>query len=72
MKVVRKTLKITYLNTSKSLKIPLIATQEVFYLRKKCTKLMMRLTCIGDKKLIEDKNRFKLSDQHYFKKHEEL
>ena len=30
------------------------------------------LTCIGDKKLIEDKNRFKYSNQHYFKNHEEL
>ena len=31
------------------------------------------LTCIGDKKLIEDKNRFKYSNQYYFfKKHEEL
>ena len=60
------------LNTSKSLNIPIIATQEVFYLKEEMHEAHDALTCIGDKKLIEDKNRFKYSNQHYFKKHEEL
>ena len=30
------------------------------------------LKCIGEKNFIDDKNRFKLSDQHYLKKMNEL
>ena len=60
------------LNYSKILKIPLIATQEVFYLNDNMSEAHDALTCIGEKNFIDDKNRFKYSDQHYLKKEEEL
>ncbi len=60
------------LNNSKSLGIPLIATQEVFYLDKNMHEAHDALTCIGEKNFVDDKNRFKLSNQHFLKTHEEL
>ena len=30
------------------------------------------LRCIGEKSFIDDKNRFKLSDQHFLKKQDEI
>ena len=63
----------TYLlNYSKTLEIPLIATQEVFYLHKEMYEAHDALTCIGEKQFIDDKNRFKYSNQHFFKKKEDL
>ena len=32
----------------------------------------MRLTCIGTKTYVNEKNRIKYSDQHYFKSDEEM
>ena len=60
------------LNYSKALEIPLIATQEVFYLSGDMHEAHDALTCIGEKKFIDDKNRFKFSNQHFLKKNEEL
>ena len=60
------------LNYSKVLGIPLIATQEVFYLKDDMYEAHDALTCIGEKNFIDDKNRFKYSNQHYFKNNEEL
>ncbi len=60
------------LKSSKELEIPLIATQEVFYLDKEMFEAHDALKCIGEKNFIEDKNRFRYSNQHYLKKHEEL
>ena len=60
------------LNNSKSLGIPLIASQEVFYLDEEMYEAHDALKCIGEKNFIEDKNRFKYSNQHYLKKSEEL
>jgi DNA polymerase III subunit alpha len=60
------------LNCSKTLDIPLIATQEVFYLNNDMYEAHDALTCIGKKNFIDDNNRFKFSDQHYLKKNEEL
>ena len=56
------------LNNSKSLNIPLIATQEVFYLNEEMYEAHDALKCIGEKNFIDDKNRFKYSNQHYLKK----
>ena len=53
------------LNCSKSLNIPLIATQEVFYLNKEMYEAHDALRCIGEKKFVDDENRFKLSNQHF-------
>jgi len=60
------------LNISKLLKIPLIATQEVFYLNNNMYEAHDALMCIGEKNYIDDKNRFKYSDQHYFKNDAEI
>jgi DNA polymerase III subunit alpha len=60
------------LNCSKTLDIPLIATQEVFYLKNDMHEAHDALTCIGEKNFIDDKNRFRYSNQHYLKKSEEL
>jgi len=60
------------LNISKSLQLPLIATQEVFYLNEDMFEAHDALICIGEKNFVDDKNRFRYSNQHYFKSHEEL
>ncbi len=60
------------LKKSKSMDIPLIATQEVFYLNKEMHEAHDALRCIGEKNFIEDKNRFKLSNQHFLKRNSDL
>jgi DNA polymerase-3 subunit alpha len=60
------------LNISKSLQLPLIATQEVFYLNEDMYEAHDALICIGEKNFIDDKNRFKYNNQHYFKSQEKL
>ena len=55
------------LKSSKFLNIPLIATQEVYYLNQDMYEAHDALKCIGEKKFLDDKSRFKLSDQHYLK-----
>ena len=60
------------LNLSKSLQIPLIATQEIFYLDENMYEAHDALICIGEKNFVDDKNRFRYSNQHYFKSQEEL
>ena len=60
------------LNISKSLQLPLIATQEIFYLNKEMYEAHDALVCIGEKKFVDDKDRFRYSNQHYFKSQEEI
>ena len=60
------------LNISKKLKLPLIATQEIFYFSQDMYEAHDALVCIGEKNFIEDKNRFRYNNQHYFKSHEDL
>ena len=60
------------LKYSKSLNVPLIATQEVFYLEQEMYEAHDALKCIGEKSFVDDKNRFKLSNEHYFKKIDDL
>ncbi len=60
------------LNNSKILNVPLIATQEVFYIDEEMYEAHDALRCIGEKNFVDDKNRFKLSNQHFLKKHSEL
>ena len=45
--------------------IPLIATQEVFYLTKDMHEAHDALICIGQKNFVSETNRTKYSDQHY-------
>ena len=60
------------LNYSKIYKIPLIATQEVFYLYSDMYEAHDALTCIGEKRFVDDKSRFKYSNQHFLKRKDEL
>ncbi len=55
------------LTQSNNLKIPLIATNEVFYLSKEMYEAHDALICIGHKTYINEKNRIKLSSEHYLK-----
>jgi len=57
---------------SKKLDIPLIASQEIFYINKDMYEAHDALICIGEKSYISDVNRLKYNDQHYLKKQEEL
>ncbi len=57
---------------SKVNQIPLIATQEVFYLKKEMYEAHDALVCIGKKNFVADPNRLKYSDQHFFKKNDDM
>ena len=60
------------LNQSNNYEIPIIATNEVFYLNKEMYDAHDALTCIGNKTYINDKNRLKYTNQHYFKSNDEM
>ena len=60
------------LNKSLELEIPIIATNEVFYLNKDMYEAHDALICIGNKTYVNDKTRIKFSDQHYFKTNSEM
>ncbi len=60
------------LQKSNELKIPIIATNEVFYLDKNMHEAHDALVCIGNKTYVNEKNRIKYTDQHYFKTDEEM
>ncbi len=60
------------LNISKELNLPIIATQEVYYLDKSMHDAHEALICIGNKTYLNDKNRISFSNQHYFKSSSEM
>ena len=60
------------LNISKKYNLPIVATNEVYYLDKNMFEAHDALMCIGEKAYVNDPNRLKLSDQHYFKSSEEM
>ena len=60
------------LNKSLDLEIPIIATNEVFYLDKDMHEAHDALICIGNKTYVNEKNRLRFSDQHYFKNSSEM
>ena len=60
------------LKNSSELDIPIIATNEVFYLKPEMHEAHDALTCIGLKSYVNDKNRVRYSKQHYFKSNEEM
>ncbi len=60
------------LKISKSLKLPLIATQEIFYINEDMYEAHDALVCIGEKNFIDDKNRFRYNNQHFFKSQQQL
>jgi DNA polymerase III subunit alpha len=55
------------LSQSDKLKIPIIATNEVFYLTKDMHEAHDALICIGNKTYVNEKNRIKYSPEHYLK-----
>ncbi|MDC3114487.1 DNA polymerase III subunit alpha [Candidatus Pelagibacter sp.] len=60
------------LTKSLELEIPIIATNEVFYLDKSMHEAHDALICIKNKTYIIEKNRIRFSNQHYFKKNSEM
>src|SRR6056300_1517985 len=60
------------LDQSKKLEIPIIATNEVFYLTKDMHEAHDALICIGNKTYVNEKNRIKYSSNHYLKNDNEM
>ncbi len=60
------------LNKSLDLEIPIIATNEVFYLDKEMHEAHDALICIGNKTYVNEKNRLRFTDQHYLKTTSEM
>ncbi len=61
-------------NLAKSLEleIPLIATNEVFYINKDMHEAHDALICIKNKTYVNEKNRVRFTNQHYFKNNTEM
>ena len=60
------------LSISKKINTPIIATNEVYYLYKDMSEAHDALLCIGSKNYINDKQRLKLTDNHYLKNDDEM
>jgi DNA polymerase III subunit alpha len=60
------------LKQSSEIKIPIIATNEVYYLNSDMHEAHDALTCIGAKTYVNEKNRTRYSNQHYFKTNKEM
>ncbi len=60
------------LKKSLDLEIPIIATNEVYYLNKNMYEAHDALICIGNKTYVNEKNRLRLTDQHYLKTNLEM
>ena len=60
------------LNKSFELKIPLIATNEVFYMHKDMHEAHDALICIKEKTYINEKNRIRFTNHHHFKNDSEM
>ncbi len=60
------------LSISEKLELPIIASNEIYYLDKEMFDAHDALMCIGEKTYVNDKNRLKLTNQHYFKSSEEM
>ena len=60
------------LNVSNRLELPIIATQEVFYLNKEMHEAHDAYLCVGEKTYVNVKDRRKYSNEHYLKTSEEM
>ena len=60
------------LDLSYSCDLPLIATQEVYYINSEMAEAHDALICIGEKQFIDNQNRFRYNNQHYFKTNSEI
>ncbi len=60
------------LNSSENLKVPIIATHEVFYLNKDMYEAHDAYLCVGEKTYVNASERRKYSDEHYLKSSKEM
>jgi DNA polymerase-3 subunit alpha len=60
------------LNISEKLSLPIIATQEIFYLDKTMHEAHDAYLCVGEKTYVNIKDRRKYTDSHYLKNSEEM
>ncbi len=60
------------LNISKKLELPIIASNEIYYLNQEMFEAHDALMCIGEKTYVNDTKRTKLTNQHYFKSSDEM
>ena len=60
------------IDLSSTIQLPLIASQEVYYLKKDMFEAHDALICIGEKAFVDDKKRKKYSNEHYFKDSDNL
>ncbi len=60
------------IDISQKLDLPLIATQETFYLDKEMYEAHDAYLCIGEKTYVNEKNRKKYSEEHYLKSDDEI
>ena len=60
------------LDASYKLKLPIIATHEVFYLEKEMFEAHDAYLCVGEKTYVNVKDRRKYTDAHYLKNNEEM
>ncbi|MBD1145510.1 DNA polymerase III subunit alpha [Pelagibacterales bacterium SAG-MED34] len=67
-----KEFEIFNLKVSKKYQIPIIATNEVYYLDKEMHEAHDALMCIGQKTYINDQKRLKLTNNHYLKSSAEM
>ena len=68
----QKSIENNLLDLSKTKKIPIIASQEVFYIDQDMFEAHDALLCIGQKTYVNDEKRKKYSDQHYIKSTDEI
>ncbi len=61
-----------YLDLSNKFQVPLIASQEIFYISQDMHEAHDALMCIGEKTYVDDINRKKYTNEHYIKTSEEL
>ena len=67
-----KQFEIYNLEQSKNLNLPIIASNEVFYIDKSMHEAHDALMCIGQKTYVNDGNRNRLSNNHYLKSSDEM
>ena len=67
-----KNLEEILLGYSGKFKLPIIASREIFYLKKDMHEAHDALICIGEKTYVDEKNRKKYSNEHYLKNTKEM
>ena len=67
-----KRLENVFLNLSEKINIPLIASQEIFYINQDMYEAHDAFLCIGEKTYVDEKNRKRYTNQHYIKSPDEI